>query len=180
MSKTTIARICKKYLEFTLNKAKTDNYKRFTQEAINGRLWALNRLRDILTPSVNLVQSDEVNISLDKTRQKITILPKYRRAYVTSAATGKSFSLFVQVSNSYGVLGCSFTYDTNDRWMFLRHFRDYLSHYCAEDSEYLKNTWHYFDQVSLKVFRVPVIKQQHRNCFMKRIRWKLYWVHHIR
>lgn len=89
---------------------------------------------------------DEVNMNLDeKTRSDRTLLPKGRRAYITSLQKGKSFTLLVLVSNWYGILGYNITYDTNDRWMFLRHLKTYLDVYASEDPHYLKNTIHYFD-----------------------------------
>ena len=64
-------------------------------------------------------------------------MPKHRRAYVTSNEKGKSFTLFVIVSNLYGILGYNLTYDTNDRWMFLRHLKTFVEAYATDDPEFL-------------------------------------------
>lgn len=108
-------------------------------------------MRDILWPVVHLVMGDEVNISLKKVQGDRSILPYGCKGYSISKEAGYSFSLFILVSNLRGILGYSFSYDTNDRWMFLRHLKTYLEKYAIDDPDYIANTWHYFDQASFYV-----------------------------
>ena len=73
----------------------------------------MNRLREIIRPDVHLVMGDEVNLTLKKIRNDITILPIGRREYLTASQEGKSITVIVLVSNLHGILGYKVTYDTN-------------------------------------------------------------------
>lgn len=66
-----------------------------------------------------------------------------------SSEAGCSFTLYVLVSNQLGILGYNFTYDTNDRWMFLRHIKTCIEKYSSEDPQFLLNIWFYFDKVMI-------------------------------
>ena len=61
-----------------------------------------------------------------------TIIPSGCRAYTVAKEQGKSFTIYVLVSNFLGILGYNLTYDTSDRWMFLHHLKLYLEKYAFE------------------------------------------------